>query len=204
MRKKEKAVGFFGGTFDPIHFGHLHLALQMMEKHELDEVLFCPAALSPFKGNQPPPHAKEHRRRMVELAISPIERFSLLERELLQDGPSYTIETIRWLISKKEATRFHLILGEDALEHLSHWKEFEELLTLAPPLIGSRLREVKKIPSSLASVANLIEEGLTPIPILEISSTMLRDRLKKHLYCGHLIPAKVLDYIEENDLYSFR
>jgi len=208
MTKGEKAVGFFGGSFDPIHFGHIHLALQMLEKHSLDEILFCPASLSPFKSNQPSSHTKEHRRHMVELAISPIKKFSLFDWELKKEGPSYTIDTIKWLLAESEKMKkkehFYLILGEDALEHLSEWKEYEQLLRYAPPLIGSRLREEKKIPSSLSSLSSSISKGLTPIPLLEISSTMVRERLKKGLYCGHLVPAKVLDYIQENTLYSSR
>ena len=68
-------IGFFGGTFDPIHIGHIHLALQMLEIHHLDQVVFCPASVSPYKQGSPPQVAAKHRQKMVELAIHPIELF---------------------------------------------------------------------------------------------------------------------------------
>lgn len=199
---KEEHIGFFGGSFDPIHFGHIHLALQMLELHKLDRVLFCPAFLSPFRGDEPPRATPKQRLEMTALAIKPIEKFSLLDVEVKREETSYTIDTIRSL--KKDAENrgkkchFHLILGEDSLLRLADWKEIKDLLLLAPPLVGSRMPQALSIPESLKP---LIQKGITKIPVMEISSTEIRERIKKRLYCGHLVPAKVLDYIYENLLY---
>ena len=206
---KKKRIGFFGGSFDPIHLGHLHLALQMLEIHQLDQVYFCPASQSPHKKETPPQADKEHRRAMVVAAIAPIPVFTFLDLEIQRNSHSYTIDTIRDLLARDEKEKikkeYHLILGEDALQNFHLWKEFEELIHLAPPLIGSRAKAKDFLPKNLpAPVAAALKKGLTPIPLIEISSTDVRSRLGQGLYCGHLLPAKVWEYIVQNKLYNWR
>lgn len=203
---KKKRVGLFGGSFDPIHFGHLNLALAILEQHQLDKVIFCPAAISPFKDATPPKAAKEHRKEMVRLAIEQIKSFELLESEMNREGTSYTIDTIKDVLNeahaqKKEIDLF-LVLGEDALGHFHLWKDVEEIVHLAPPLIGSRLMETvpsfHKLPPIVSEV---LREGVTKIPVMEISSTVIRERLQQKKFCGHWVPALVLDYIQSHQLY---
>ena len=164
-------IGFFGGSFDPIHFGHIALAIDLLEAHKLKKVLFCPAFCSPFKAGRPPIASPEHRLAMLKLALDH-PQFEITTLELDRRGPSYTIDTIHALQLKG----LRLLLSEEAAAHLDKWKEAQELVRLAPPLIGPR-----QIP---------------------ISSTQIRDRLKKRLYCGHLVPAQVLKYIEIHGLYK--
>jgi nicotinate-nucleotide adenylyltransferase len=190
---KKPIIGLFGGTFDPIHFGHLNLALSLLESKKVDHVLFCPANTSPLKKGEPPRVTGKMRRAMVELAIEPIPEFSLLDYELKRDPPSYTIDTVRELIKEKRG-EIRLILGDDALLSLHQWHEVEELLKLAPPLIGTRLKD-------LSSQFPSLEKAVVQIPVMEISSTEIRKRLKEKKYCGHLVPARVLDYIYEKELY---
>ncbi len=190
-QRKKKKIGFFGGTFDPIHFGHLNLAIQMLEKHQFDEILFCPAALSPYKRAESPKASGEHRLEMVALAIAPVKSFTLLDWEIKREGPSFTIDTIRALIERLPDAEFHLLLGEDAEEGLALWKESDALLRLAPPFLATRFSHSAEA-----------RPELTPIPLLEISSTDIRERLRVKKYCGHLVPAKVLDYITQHRLYS--
>lgn len=198
----KNTVGFFGGTFDPVHFGHINLAIQMLEAHKLDRVVFCPARYSPLKESQLPSASEEHRLNMVKLAISPIPQFILIDWEVQKEGPSYTIDVIRFLKKTTQDTEFRLILGEDSLVDLPRWKDVEALLSLAPPLVGSRHLYIENNLSLLpASMREWIKKGMTQIPIMDVSSTGLRERLFQGLYCGHLIPAKVLDYIQENQLY---
>ena len=195
-----KKVGFFGGTFDPIHFGHLNLAINLLEKCFLDQVLFSPASISPEKTVNPPIASKEARKEMTALAIENIPEFSLFELELEQEGPSYTIDAINHLRRDSSDVQFHLVLGEDILPGLPSWKSVWELLELAPPLVGTR--PFDKLIYLSSDLLTYIEKGRVDTPMMEISSTDLRERLIKKKYCTHLVPAKVLDYIHTHDLYS--
>lgn len=194
--KTLKTIGIFGGSFDPIHFGHINLAVQLQENHNLDEVLFCPAFCSPFKTSSPPIANPQHRLAMLHLALDEIPHFRISSIELDRGGPSFTIDTLRTLHS--ENIKLRLILSEDAIARFDQWKEAQDLVRLAPPLIGTR-REAPQIRGPLADV---LKRGFSPTKIMEISSTEIRDRLQKKLYCGHLVPAKVLDYIKLHNLYS--
>ncbi len=197
-----KKIGFFGGSFDPIHLGHLNLAIEIAERHKLDEVYFCPTGQSPFKKAQPPIAKKEDRRAMVTAAISPLSQFTLLDLELQKSDPCYTIDTIRTLIAMNSKKNYFLILGEDILDGFHTWRDIDELVKLATPLIGSRDKKSFIKPKGMTpALSSSIEKGITPIPILEISSTEIRARLQKGLYCGHLLPAKVWDYIQQHQLY---
>ena len=180
----KKKVGIFGGTFDPVHFGHLNLAISMMEACALEQVFFVPAFQSPFKGNAPPSASADHRRAMLQLAIAPIKSFKLIDWELQQEGPSYAIDTVRKL-AKDSSLELHYLLGQDHQATFHRWKNADELARLAPPLFASREGE-----------------GGVAIPRFEISSTKVRERLFRHQYCGHLIPAPVLEYIQHHQLYE--
>lgn len=188
--------GFLGGTFDPIHNGHLHLALEMCERYALDEVIFCPAGCSPHKENTPPSASKEHRAHMVELAIMQIPQFSLCRIEVEKEGPTYTIDTLREIKENNLRDVFHLIFAQDILPKFDEWKEVEALVALAPPLVGSRSC---KLSFFLPEISKQLE--IAQIPLMDISGTDLRERLRKRLYCRHLIPSNVLDYIYDNKLY---
>jgi nicotinate-nucleotide adenylyltransferase len=198
---KQRLIGLYGGSFDPIHFGHINLALELMERHHLDEVWFIPAPLSPHKvGREPAPFLD--RKRMIELAIQDIPQFRMKDLEGHRPPPSYTVDTLKEIIA---ATRhhlhpiqFYLLLGEDIIPDFFHWRSPDEIVSLVPLLIGSRTGkwipapEDKKIQPSVISS---IRAGMTHIRMMDISSTDIRERLAKGLYCGHLVPSKVLDYI---------
>ncbi|NGX26234.1 MAG: putative nicotinate-nucleotide adenylyltransferase [Chlamydiae bacterium] len=194
-----RKVGFFGGTFDPIHFGHLNLALQILEIHKLDQIFFSPANFSPEKGESPPTAPKKARKEMVELAIEEIPEFTVIDIELEREGPSYTIDTIKLLQKQMPEVEFYLILGEDILKGLPRWKDVEKLLEMAPPLVGGRHKADS--PDLPELIQKKIHKGRTPIPSMEISSTELRTLLHQKKYCGQWIPAKVLDYIHKHKLY---
>lgn len=164
-------IGFFGGTFDPIHFGHISLAVHLLEAHKLKKILFCPAYCSPFKTDKPPTASPQHRLAMLQLALDH-PQFEITTLELDRTSPSYAIDTLRALQIKG----LRLILSQEAAAHLDRWKETQEIVRLAPPLIGPR-----EVP---------------------ISSTQIRDRLKKRLYCSHLVPAEALKHIEKHHLYQ--
>lgn len=203
---KAAKIGFFGGSFDPIHLGHINLALQMQEAHDLTQIFFCPTSQNPLKTSEPPVVSKEHRRGMVVAAIAPLPKFTFLDIEIQKSSPIYTIDSIRTLIKadeeqKAKKKQYFLIVGEDALEGFHKWKEVEELILLAPPLVGTRSGFT--LPQTLPkSVAAAIKKGMTKTSVMEISSTEIRSRLGLGLYCGHLLPAKVWEYIQQNQLYN--
>ncbi|MGE4573127.1 nicotinate-nucleotide adenylyltransferase [Parachlamydia sp.] len=197
-------IGIYGGTFDPIHFGHLNLAIQLMEKHDLAEVWFCPARINPHKLDKQVVDS-QHRLAMVAMAIEPISKFKLLDIETKKEGPSYTVDTLRFLHAQ-EMLRFHprqlhLLMGDDHLAAFFKWKEPEQIVQFAPPLVGCR-QEGCCWEGGDDPISQAISKGMTITPVMEISSTEIRARIAKGLYCGHWVPEKVLDYIEKYQLYS--
>ncbi len=190
MTHGSKQVGIYGGTFDPIHFGHLNLALELLERQRLDEIWFCPANLPPFKQGIPL-SSPQHRAAMVALAIADIPAFRLLDIELQREGPSYTIDTVRELMQKDTKIGYHLILGDDSIENFSKWHQAEQLVDLIPLSIGRRTCQPPEIRSASAKISTALRRGLLPTRVLEISGTDIRKRLHQGLYCGHLLPEKV-------------
>lgn len=200
MEKEKERVGFFGASFDPIHFGHINLAIEILEKCQLDKILFCPAHLSPGKVDNPPHASKSHRLNMVQLATEDHPAFTPCSEELSRPSPSYTIETMEGLA--KKGIQLFLILAEDSAYHLMKWKEIERLLSIAPPLIGSRYGlDESKLERLSPTIKETILDGCVSTRRMEISSTDIRERLKKRLYCSHLLPSKILDYIYQSGLY---
>lgn len=191
-----RQIGIFGGTFDPIHFGHIHLAVALAEAHQLEEVWWVPACISPFKKKLPV--EASHRLAMLKAALEKLPQFKILDLELTRKGPSYTVDTLILLKEQFPQYVFHLLFADDVLPRFLEWKEPQKILELAKPLIGSR--QSKEFPSDL-HLPEDFKWGWTPIPLLEISATDLRDRLKRKKFCGCFIPEKVLDYIEEHHLY---
>lgn len=198
MAHKSRIVGFFGGTFDPIHFGHINLAIQLYEKHHLDEVLFCPAWRSPLKKDRKPVASPEQRLAMLQLALEEIPQFHAASHEVDLGRVSYTVDTLHDLLAQsRKAIAFRLILSEESAAHLDQWKDAQTLIELAPPLIGMR---------SLSSLEGKWADGLrsfcTETKLFDISSTEIRHRLKRNLYCGHLVPHGVLKLIKMNGIYE--
>lgn len=191
--KQEKITGFFGGSFDPVHLGHINLALAILEKYNLDEILFCPAFVAPHKKQTPPEASGEDRLSMISLVIADIPRFSVTDLEIQRKGVSFTIDTIKTLRGKKENLR--LIIAQDSIKDFTKWKEYERLAVLAPPIVGIRDGFTEDVPE-------ILKNYLIDTPRMDIDATQIRLRLKKGLYCGHLLNAKVLDYIHKHKLYS--
>ncbi|HEY4831228.1 MAG TPA: nicotinate (nicotinamide) nucleotide adenylyltransferase [Waddliaceae bacterium] len=201
----QERIGFFGGSFDPIHFGHLNLAVEIMEARDLNQVLFCPANINPHKLNQECAPIN-HRLEMVKLAISDNPNFQLLDVESKRKGPSYTIDTLSELIAKEELSsnprKIFLLLSDEALPGFFKWHKPEEIVKMVPLLIGSRLPVTNGVlPEGInRSICDAIKKGWTITSRMDISSTAIRSRLYQR-YCGHLLPQKVLDYIYQNHLY---
>ncbi|MCH9608901.1 MAG: Nicotinate-nucleotide adenylyltransferase [Chlamydiales bacterium] len=182
---EDPLIGLFGGTFDPIHFGHLNLALEIKEKCGLSEVWFIPSHTSPFKQDKNGQNAPLDRLEMVKRALEEVPGCFCLDIEVKRPPPSYTIETIEELEKEYPNKKFALILSDETYAHFSSWKEGEKIKKKVKILVGNRTAT----------------KGAVSTAVMEISSTEIRHRLKKKLYCGHLVPGKVLDFIDENNLY---
>lgn len=201
-----KKIGLYGGTFDPVHFGHLNLAIEMLENCKLEEIWFCPARLNPHKQANVPSVDIYHRLQMLRLALKDVPHCRVLDIEAKREGPSFTIDTLRELIAIEEMSdtprQICLIIGDDAVPGFFQWNKPEEIVSIAPVFIGRRgTRAIEPLKGNPV-ICEALEKGSIHTHVMEISSTEIRERLANGLYCGHLMPAKVLDYIYQNRLYS--
>jgi nicotinate-nucleotide adenylyltransferase len=193
-----KKIGFFGGTFDPIHFGHLNLAIQMKERFKLDLILFSPTCCNPFKIQNPPIASFECRKKMIKKAIDGIVFFDVTDIEGKFEKKSFTIDALKELKKIYDNCKLFLLISDEMLKDFSKWKNSNEISNIANILVG--LRD-KTLPDKSIK-GKIPQENFIKTPIFEISSTEIRARLNKKLYCGHLVPYKTLNYIEDNKLYQ--
>ncbi|MFA6915740.1 MAG: nicotinate (nicotinamide) nucleotide adenylyltransferase [Parachlamydiales bacterium] len=201
MISKQRSVGILGGTFDPIHIGHLSLALEMLDAHKLDEVWFCPAARNPLK-KQGASASDEDRLAMIRLAIKDIPQLKCKNVELTRPAPSYTIDTLNIfqheMLKKKRNTKFYLILGEDSAETFFDWKQPQDILKLVTVIVGRR-EIISKVKHNIPHELN---NGITLTRYIEISGTDIRKRIRKGQHVEHLLPTPVWKYIKRKKIYN--
>ena len=190
-----KPVGILGGTFDPIHLGHLITAQALLEIRNLEKIIFIPCSISPHKKNIRHSEAK-HRINMVKLAVKGIPYFSYSEIEIKRGGISYMVDTLMEL--KKSFNKIELIIGFDNIEKFYTWKEPDKLLKLAKLIVMKRETE-KEI---LVKDKYYKSAIFVKTPAIEIQSTDIRKRLKKNLPIDFLITKEVKNYILKNNLYK--
>lgn len=192
-----KKIGFFGGTFDPIHIGHINVGVRILEGGLVDQILFSPARVSPTKVEAPPVAPCNHRMNMLQLALEDVPGCDPYDEEIKKEGPSYTIDALKGIKGE-----LRLIVAEDAAYDFMEWKEIETLLEIASPIVAVRHGVNREKLNQLSDKIKLkVEEGIVKIPAMDVSSSEIRERLKKRLYCGHLLSGKVLDYIHQNTIY---
>jgi nicotinate-nucleotide adenylyltransferase len=186
------SIGLFGGSFDPVHHGHLIVARVAAETLGLDEVRFVPAREQPFKRGR---HgaAAEHRAVMLELATAGSPGFRVERVELERPGPSYTVDTIAALRAREPAHEFTLLLGADAAAELGAWHRAHELPELARVVVFGR-------PGTPAPSSPLIAASIE-VPALDISATEIRRRAGAGLPVRYWVPDAVAEYIARHRLY---
>lgn len=182
-------VGVFGGSFDPVHVGHLAIALAAVQSVPLDRVLFVPARRSPLKDRDPIAGVAD-RVAMLEAAISGENRFALSRVELERDGVSYTVDTLEALRSEGD---LFLILGSDALAELSRWRRPDRIRELATLLVAARPGAPEPDPVHRARAFDA--------PRLDISSRELRARAARGMSLRYLVPDAVWEHITKRGLY---
>jgi nicotinate-nucleotide adenylyltransferase len=214
----KKAIGILGGTFDPIHFGHLRLAEEMLELADLKQIRFIPTGTPPHRDA--PQVSALHRSAMVRIAIADQPAFALDDREVKRTTPCYTVDTLRELRAELGASQpLCLLMGGDAFLQLHTWHEWEQLFELAHIVVGfrpgftleerihsaeERLR--RHYQQRLCAVAALSQQpsgGIVElaIPKLEISATLIRSRVAENRSIRYLLPNAVADYIHQHHLY---
>ena len=185
-------IGVFGGTFDPVHVGHLAIAYAALESVPLDRVLFVLARRSPLK-ERGPVASEADRLRMLELAVAGEPRFAVSRLELDRDGPSYTVDTLERLAQQNGTDELFLILGSDAIADLPRWKDPDRIRTLATLVVAERPGAPER-----AGDAPIVTFDA---PRLDISSRELRARAARGRSLRYLVPEPVLQHIEARGLY---
>lgn len=199
-------TAILGGTFDPIHNGHIEIAKQVIAKLNFDKVIFIPNKNPPHRNQ--PIASSEHRLKMLQLAINNNKDFDISTCELDRDGPSYMVDTIEYLTSIKVNNKPWLIIGQDAFDHLPQWHNFERLIKLCGFIVITRHLNNEHLASDWLKNYN-IDMIKLDIPPIDISSTEIRKLLKNHRnspqksnYLNKTLPKQVVRYIQDNNLYS--
>lgn len=203
--KQNRKIILFGGSFDPIHQGHVRVAQHAMKELNAEKIIFVPARRSPHKDTLPT--AGHHRVAMIQEAITGIEGFSVSDCELSRPEPSYTLETIHFFNDAFPDAVIHWLIGADQLAELDRWYRIDELLAACtvsvmyragfPPPDFGRFTE-----SFSSEVVEKLKNAVIRTPLIDISSTDIRKTLAKgKIPCDVLCPA-VLDYIRDHHLYG--
>jgi len=204
-------IGLFGGTFDPVHFGHLRPAVELAETYTLDSLYLLPNHRPVHRG--PARASTEHRIAMLELAIAGTERLTVDSREALRETPSYTFETLTELHAEQPEATVLFFMGLDAFAKYDTWHQWEEILELANLVIVKRpgaqhsifsanllVRQQERLGGSISNGQHgIIEE--CEVTQLSISSTDIRQRLSRELTVRFLLPDAVSEYIVNTSLY---
>ena len=186
-------LGVMGGTFDPIHFGHLVAASEAVSAFELAKVIFVPTG-EPWQKQTITD--SEHRYRMTELAIAGNEHFEISRVDVDRPGPTYTVDTLCDIAAEHPDAELFFVTGADSISQIGSWKDAEKIWPLAHLVGVTRPGHSLEVPKSPNGAVSLLE-----IPALAISSTDIRARVKAGKPIDYLLPEAVIDYIQQNDLY---
>jgi nicotinate-nucleotide adenylyltransferase len=208
MAEPKQRIGIFGGTFDPVHVGHLIMAEQCRESGQLDQVWFVPAARPPHKQDRPLTPFSQ-RAEMLALAIAGMPAFRIDDLEKDRPGPSYTADTLLELQRLHPQAAFSLLLGSDCLPDLPYWHEPERIIELAELLIFARpgwpllseddMRASLKLTAQTSLLMRIVEA-----PLINIASRDLRQRAAERRSLRFLVPRAVECYILEKKLYQMQ
>ena len=191
-----RRIGILGGTFDPPHNAHITMAATSLAELPLDRVLFMPAPTPPHKRDEPlTPY--DLRRKMTELAIAGHEHMELSLMEEFREGPSYTVDLLEQYKNEHPQDDLYLIIGADSAEEFATWRDPKRILELATLVIFARTGYSNRVPVDGPVSAVLFEE-----PVIDISSTDIRERYARGESPVELVPKAVHQFILDNSLYS--
>lgn len=199
-----KKTGIMGGSFNPIHNGHLQIAKSAFEQYALDEVLFIPAYCAPHKEKSVMIAPKD-RLAMVELAIKNVPHYTMSDMEIKQGGYSFTYLTITKLRQLEPDTEWFFLMGADSLTDFKKWRNTQIIASNCHILAAMRDdmddADVKRLAKELSEEYHS-DFDLVQIPPTDISSTEIRNRIKEGISIEQMVPKDVLDYIKEHHLYE--
>ncbi len=185
-------IGILGGTFNPIHIGHLILAEEAREKLRLDKVIFVPACLPPHKDNADIAPARA-RFEMVKLAIRGNKSFGVSDTEIRRDGRSYTIDTLKEFKRLYPGDELFFLIGSDLLKYLEEWKELSDIVKIIKFVAATRPGyPLEKIPAYITTL---------PIRAVDVSGFEIRQAISSGRSFRYLVPEAVLRYINKKGLY---
>ena len=202
-----KRIGILGGTFNPIHTGHLIMAEEVCKNHHLSKIIFIPTYIPPHKYVNDLVDA-HHRYQMIKAAISGISKFEVSDLEIVREGKSYTIDTIQEILSHYgEDSEIYLIMGADSLNELELWKNIKKLAQFCHFVIVNRPGFKTEASDRLVEIIGSdnildIERLKVDISPVDISSTNIRKRVNDGVQIKGLVPECVEAYIKEHNLYS--
>ncbi|AIQ16769.1 nicotinic acid mononucleotide adenylyltransferase [Paenibacillus sp. FSL H7-0357] len=193
-------IGIMGGTFDPLHIGHMMAAEAARDTYLLEEVWFMPSHIPPHKHEAGA--SGTDRLAMVQCAVEDNESFRTLDWEVLRGGVSYTLETVRSLQQEYPYHEFYFIIGADMVQYLPKWQGIEELVQRLTFIGVGR----PGTPLDLAALPGYIADKvlLADMPLVDISSTMLRARSAEGKSIRYMVPDKVFDYVQRSGLYGLQ
>ena len=191
-------IGLYGGTFDPVHLGHLRAAENAREAMSLDLVAFLPAAVPPHRGAPLSPAAD--RLEMARLATASHPRFEAWDAELRRPGPSYTVETVCSLLCERPSDSFVLVVGADTWPEIVTWREPEKLLSLVEVAVVDRPGYPAVEPVAPFPAARGVRRA--DGPSLPVSATEIRERARQGRSVRYLVPDAVAEYIVARRLYQ--
>lgn len=199
---RQRKVGIMGGTFNPIHFGHLLLGEAAYQQFALDEVLFMPTK-NPYYKKLSNSVTEEDRVKMVQLAIKDNSHFTFSGEELDREGTTYTVETLRDLTKRNPDCDYYFIMGADSLYHIESWKDTAQVLEMAVILVAGRGDLSSSLNSQIEYIENKYDASIHFLnsPSLQISSNDIRRRVQTGESIRYLLPRDVEDYIYEHGLY---
>lgn len=191
-------IGIIGGSFDPIHIGHLIIAMDACEQFELDRVLFVPAFQAPLKSKKSET-SPEQRMDMVQLATDGESKFGCSNVDYRFESTSYSVRTAQILSDENKGGELFWVLGADQIAQLHHWRNIEELAKLVTFIAFERPGSTTETSNTLPAHTRILRGKSRQ---LEISSTEIRERLKTGRPAKYFLPANVFDYIKARNLYS--
>ena len=191
-------IGIFGGSFNPPHIGHLILAERCRELLQLDKIIFIPAYISPHKTNIRMVNPRD-RLKMLKLSIKVNPCFDYSDIEIKRKGKSFTYDTLVSLLSEYPKSKLYLLIGMDNYSDFCNWKNYKEIVQLCKVVVINRHTTKNKIKENInIDHSNFI---FIDTPIIEISSTEIRNRIKKGLPIKYYITENVEKFISKNNLY---